>query len=66
MINLGKFGGLINAACPTIATASGGPVAGIAVKALSTALLGHGDGSRMILPLPYQPRPRANCRHPQS
>ena len=44
-MDLGKFGGLINALAPTIATALGGPVAGIAVKALSTALLGHGDGS---------------------
>lgn len=42
---LDKFGGLIQAVAPTIATALGGPVAGMAVKALSTALLGHNNGS---------------------
>lgn len=44
-MDLGKFGALIENVAPTIATALGGPVAGMAVKALSTALLGHGDGS---------------------
>jgi hypothetical protein len=44
-MNLGKFGTLVETLAPTIATALGGPVAGMAVKALSTALLGHGDGS---------------------
>jgi hypothetical protein len=44
-MNLGIFGKLIENVAPTIATALGGPVAGMAVKALSTALLGHGDGS---------------------
>ena len=44
-MNLGKFAGLVGAVAPTIATALGGPLAGLAVKAISTALLGHGDGS---------------------
>lgn len=44
-MKLGIFGKLIENVAPTIATALGGPVAGMAVKALSTALLGHGDGS---------------------
>ena len=44
-MDLGIFGKLIENVAPTIATALGGPVAGIAVKALSNALLGHGDGS---------------------
>jgi len=44
-VKLGIFGTLIENVAPTIATALGGPVAGMAVKALSTALLGHGDGS---------------------
>ena len=45
MMDLGVFGKLIENVAPTIATALGGPVAGMAVKALSTALLGHSDGS---------------------
>lgn len=44
-MNLGKFGDLVGAVAPTIATALGGPLAGMAVKAISSALLGHGDGS---------------------
>ena len=44
-MELGQFKGLIQNVAPTIATALLGPVAGMAVKALSTALLGHGDGS---------------------
>jgi hypothetical protein len=44
-MDLGVFGKLIENVAPTIATALGGPVAGMAVKALSTALLGHPDGS---------------------
>jgi hypothetical protein len=44
-MDLGVFGKLIENVAPTIATALGGPVAGMAVKALSTALLGHADGS---------------------
>jgi hypothetical protein len=45
-MDLGIFGKLIENVAPTIATALGGPVAGMAVKALSSALLGHGDGSQ--------------------
>lgn len=44
-MNLGIFGKLIQTVAPTIATALGGPVAGMAVRALSNALLGHPDGS---------------------
>jgi len=44
-MNLGVFGKLIENVAPTIATALGGPVAGMAVKALSSALLGHEGGS---------------------
>lgn len=44
-MDLGPFKGLIQNVAPTIATALGGPVAGMAVKALSTALLGTPDGS---------------------
>ena len=44
-MDLGIFGKLIENVAPTIATAIRGPAAGMAVKALSTALLGHGDGS---------------------
>jgi len=44
-MDLGIFGKLIENVAPTIATALGGPVAGMAVKALSTALLGHDSGS---------------------
>ena len=44
-MDLGIFGKLIEQIAPTIATGLFGPVAGMAVKALSTALLGHGDGS---------------------
>jgi len=42
---LKTFGPLIGSVAPTIATALGGPVAGMAVKALSNALLGHDDGT---------------------
>lgn len=38
---LKTFGPLIGSVAPTIATALGGPVAGMAVKALSGALFGH-------------------------
>ena len=38
---LKTFGPLIGQVAPTIATALGGPVAGMAVKALSGALFGH-------------------------
>lgn len=45
-MDLGIFGKLIENVAPTIATALGGPVAGMAVKALSNALLGHEGGSQ--------------------
>jgi len=45
MMDFGLFGKLIQNVAPTIATALGGPGAGMTVKALSNALLGHGDGS---------------------
>jgi hypothetical protein len=38
---LKTFGPLIGSVAPTIATALGGPVAGLAVKAISGALFGH-------------------------
>lgn len=43
---LKTFGPLIGSVAPTIATALGGPVAGIAVKALSRALLGQENGTQ--------------------
>lgn len=42
---LKTFGPLIGSIAPTIATALGGPVAGLAVKAVSSALFGHENGS---------------------
>lgn len=39
------FGGLIRQVAPTIASAFGGPLAGLATKTLSEALLGTPDGS---------------------
>ena len=42
---LKTFGPLLQQVAPTIATALGGPVAGIAVRALSTALLGNESGT---------------------
>ena len=42
---LKTFGPLIGQVAPTIATALGGPVAGMAVKALSGALFGHEDAT---------------------
>jgi membrane-bound ClpP family serine protease len=42
---LKAFGPLLGQVAPTIATALGGPLAGIAVKTLSNALLGREDGS---------------------
>jgi len=42
---LKNFGPIIGAVAPTIATALGGPLAGMAVKALSSALFG-GDDSK--------------------
>lgn len=43
---LKTFGPLIGSVAPTIATALGGPVAGMAVKALSGALFGHDGASK--------------------
>lgn len=42
---LSSVGGLIKQVAPTIATALGGPLAGLATKTLSEALLGNSDGS---------------------
>ena len=42
---LKQFGPLLGQVAPTIATALGGPLAGIAVKTLSSVLLGHENGS---------------------
>lgn len=42
---LAKFGPLLGQVAPSIATALGGPLAGIAVKTLSSALLGHDLGT---------------------
>jgi len=42
---LKTFGPLLQSVAPTIATALGGPMWGIGVKALSSALLGHEDGT---------------------
>jgi hypothetical protein len=44
-MDFGKLGGLIEAVAPTIATALGGPLAGMATRAISSALFGHQDGS---------------------
>ena len=42
---LDQFGPLLGQIAPTIATALGGPLAGIAVKTLSAVMLGHENGS---------------------
>ena len=42
---IAKFGPLLSQVAPSIATALGGPLAGIAVKTLSNALLGHESGT---------------------
>jgi len=42
---LKTFGPLLGSVAPTIATALGGPVAGMAVKAISGALFGHDNGT---------------------
>jgi len=42
---LESFGPLLGQLAPTIATALGGPLAGVAVKTLSNALFGHEDGT---------------------
>jgi hypothetical protein len=42
---LDQFGPLLGQIAPTIATALGGPLAGVAVKTLSNALFGHEDAT---------------------
>lgn len=42
---LKQFGPLLGQVAPTIATALGGPLAGVAIKTLSGALFGHEDAS---------------------
>jgi hypothetical protein len=42
---IAKFGPLLGQIAPSIATALGGPLAGVAVKTLSSALFGHEDAS---------------------
>ena len=42
---LKQFGPLLGQIAPTIATALGGPLAGIAVKTLSSVLFGHENGT---------------------
>ena len=44
-MDLSKIGGLLAQVAPTVATALGGPLAGLAVKTLSEALFGHQDAS---------------------
>ena len=44
-MDLSKIGGLLAQVAPTVATALGGPLAGLAVKTLSEAMFGHQDGS---------------------
>jgi hypothetical protein len=42
---LDQFGPLLGQVAPSIATALGGPLAGVAIKTLSNALFGHEDGT---------------------
>ena len=44
-MDLSKIGGLLGQVAPTIATALGGPLAGLAVKTISEAMFGHQDAS---------------------
>jgi len=44
-MKLADIENLVGAVAPTIATALGGPLAGLAVKTLSNLLLGHGNGT---------------------
>ena len=44
-MDLSKIGGLLAQVAPTVATALGGPLAGLAVKTLSEAMFGHQEGS---------------------
>ncbi len=45
-MDFSKLGGLISSVAPTLATAIGGPLAGLAVKTVSNVLLGRPDGSQ--------------------
>ena len=42
---IAKFGPLLGQIAPSIATALGGPLAGVAVRTLSNAIFGHEDGT---------------------
>ncbi len=44
-MDLSKLGGLLAQVAPTVATALGGPLAGLAVKTLSEAMFGHPDAN---------------------
>jgi hypothetical protein len=44
-MDFSKIGGLLAQVAPTVATALGGPLAGLAVKTLSEAMFGHQDAS---------------------
>jgi len=44
-MDLSKIGGLLAQVAPTIATALGGPLAGLAVKTISEAMFGHSDAN---------------------
>jgi membrane-bound ClpP family serine protease len=44
-MDLSKIGGLLAQVAPTVATALGGPLAGLAVKTLSEAMFGHSDAN---------------------
>jgi len=44
-MDLSKIGGLLGQVAPTIATALGGPLAGLAVKTISEAMFGHPDAN---------------------
>ena len=44
-MDISKINGLLASVAPTIATALGGPLAGLATKTLSDALFGHQEGN---------------------
>jgi hypothetical protein len=44
-MDLSKIGGLLAQLAPTVATALGGPLAGLAVKTISEAMFGHPDAN---------------------
>ena len=61
---IAKFGPLLGQIAPSIATALGGPLAGVAVKTLSSALFGHEDASEdQISEAMASASPRPACRH---